>query len=64
MQSDRNTSMPSDDLLQNRAAAVAAFKARVDTARMTRPPRADEERAFLKSIGEVGVFLECPQPDR
>lgn len=59
MQRSRTTSMPSDHLLQKRAVAVVAFKARVNTAGMTRPKRADEERAFLESIGAVGVFLEC-----
>ena len=52
--------MPSDQILQKRAVAVAAFKTRVDTAGMTRPARAEEEREFLKSIGAVGVFLESP----
>lgn len=52
--------MPSDRLLQQRAEAVAVFKARVDPAGMTRPARADEERAFLKSIGARSVFTEIP----
>ena len=60
----RITSMPNDQILQKRAVAVAAFKARVDTTGMTRPARAVEERAFLESIGAVGVFLECPRPGR
>ena len=56
----RNTliDLPSDRLLQRRALAVAAFKARVDTAGMTRPVRAAEERAFLESVGAESVFLE------
>lgn len=52
--------MSGDGLLQQRAEAVAAFKARADTAGMTRPARADEERAFLKSIGAHSVFTELP----
>ena len=56
----RNTliDLPSDRLLQRRALAVAAFKARVDTAGMTRSVRADEERACLESVGAESVFLE------
>ena len=50
MERNRITQMPSDQQLQQRAVAVAAFKARVDTAGMTRPTRANEERAFLKSF--------------
>ena len=44
----------------NVARAVEAFKARVDTADMTRRARAAEERAFLESIGAASVFRECP----
>ena len=60
MQPNHITPMPRDHVLLERAVAVAAFTARVVTAGMTRPPRAEEERAFLTSIGAVGVFLECP----
>lgn len=58
----RNTliDLPSDRLLQRRALAVAAFKARVDTAGLTRPVRADAERAFLtQSRRSVALALRC-----
>ena len=62
MDRDRTTVIdaPSDALLLQRAKAVAAFKARVDTAGMTRPVRAAEERAFLESVGVASVFVESP----
>lgn len=56
----RHINQPSENLLQRRARAVEAFKARVDTADMTRRARAAEERAFLESIGAASVFRECP----
>lgn len=57
----RSTTSSDDEratALRQRAAAVAAFKSRVDTRGMTRPARSPEERAFLKSVGAEGVFLE------
>lgn len=45
-------------LLRERAARVAAFKARVQVAGMTRPSRAPEERAFLERQGVVLSFVE------
>lgn len=56
-----NTSMPNKrdmELLRERAARVAAFKARVQTDGMTRPSRTPEERAFLEQAGVVFPFIE------
>ncbi len=49
-------------LLRERAALVAAFKARVKTAGMTRPSRAPEERAFLEREGVALPFIERGAP--
>lgn len=49
-------------LLEQRAAAVAAFKKRVNTEGMTRPARSPVERAFLESIGAPMPFRETDLP--
>lgn len=61
---DRTDTTPDRDLalLRERATRVAAFKARVQTAGMTRPSRAPEERAFLERRGVVLPFIERGVP--
>ncbi len=49
-------------VLLQRAAAVAAFKSRIQVAGMTRPRRSVEERAFLVSIGASMPFRETDEP--
>ena len=49
-------------LLRQRAAAVAAFKARVQVDGMTRPSRSPVERAFLVGIGASMPFRESDTP--
>jgi hypothetical protein len=49
-------------LLQQRAAAVAAFKARIQVDGMTRPSRSAIERAFLVGIGVSMPFRESGTP--
>jgi hypothetical protein len=51
-------------LLRERAARVAAFKARVHVARMTRPCRSPEERAFLERQGVALPFKEVGAPTK
>ncbi len=49
-------------LLRERAARVAAFKARVQVVGMTRPSRAPEERAFFERQGVALPFVEVGTP--
>ena len=59
MSEPQNTKTERDlALLRERAALVAAFKARVDTAGMTRPSRAPDELAFLEQQGVALPFGE------
>lgn len=51
-------------LRQKRAAAVAAFKTRVQVDGVTRPIRSPVERAFLKEIGASMLFRESSTPSR
>lgn len=51
-------------LLQQRAAAVAAFKTRVNVEGMTRPSRSLVEREFLEEIGASLPFREIGTPSR
>jgi len=51
-------------LLQQRAAAVAAFKTRVNVEGMTRPSRSPVERAFLEELGASMPFRESGTPFR
>ena len=54
--------MTEREVLLQRAAAVAAFKSRVQVVGMTRPKRAVEERTFLLRIGAAMPFRETDDP--
>jgi hypothetical protein len=54
--------MAEREVLLQRAAAVAAFKSRVQVAGMTRPKRSVEERTFLVRIGASMPFRETDEP--
>lgn len=46
---------------RRRREAAAAMRRRVDPRGMTRPPRAPEEREWLRERGERSVFVEVEE---
>jgi len=61
--SDTNASLSAlREMWARRRANAAPFRALVDPARMTRPARDPEERAFLAEWNALGPFVEVDDP--